>query len=49
MGKHFINWYLNGTQPAVTEDNVVFWYRSHWKNDACTQGLRCVPISPIMP
>ncbi|EJD55044.1 glycoside hydrolase family 71 protein [Auricularia subglabra TFB-10046 SS5] len=40
MGKHFVQWYKTGSQPAVAQDNVVFWYRSHWKNDQCSQGLR---------
>ncbi|VDC04449.1 unnamed protein product [Peniophora sp. CBMAI 1063] len=33
--QHYISWYLNGTEPAVTKDQIVVWYRLHPKTSVC--------------
>ncbi|KAG8683076.1 hypothetical protein FRC09_016316, partial [Ceratobasidium sp. 395] len=35
---YYIKWYKNGSAPAVTADQIVFWYRSHPKAVTCSQG-----------
>jgi glucan endo-1,3-alpha-glucosidase len=32
LNKFYINWYKSGSQPAVTTDNVYFFYRTHPKD-----------------
>ncbi|KAK5163092.1 hypothetical protein LTR04_002734 [Oleoguttula sp. CCFEE 6159] len=39
MAKYYIAWYKTGTPPAIEQDQVVFWYRTHPKNAACNLGL----------
>ncbi|VDC04446.1 unnamed protein product [Peniophora sp. CBMAI 1063] len=34
--KHYISWYLTGTEPAVSTDQVVVWYRLHPKAAVCS-------------
>ncbi|KZV73756.1 glycoside hydrolase family 71 protein [Peniophora sp. CONT] len=34
--KHYISWYMKGTEPAVATDQVVVWYRLHPKAAACS-------------
>ncbi|KAF8596299.1 glycoside hydrolase family 71 protein [Ceratobasidium sp. AG-I] len=38
VAQYYIKWYKNGSAPAVTNDQVVFWYRSHPKAVTCSQG-----------
>jgi len=36
--QHYIQWWKTETEPAVTNDTVVFWYRIHPKNVTCSTG-----------
>jgi len=38
VAQYFISWYKNGVAPAITDDTVVFWYRSHPKAITCSSG-----------
>jgi glucan endo-1,3-alpha-glucosidase len=32
LNAYFISWFKNGTQPAITEDQLFYFYRTHSKN-----------------
>lgn len=36
--KYYIDWWKQGKQPEVTQDQVVYWYRVHAKDAQCDQG-----------
>jgi len=36
VAKHYINWYLSGTEPSIETDQVVVWYRLHPKGAVCS-------------
>ncbi|KAG8748618.1 hypothetical protein FRC10_000009 [Ceratobasidium sp. 414] len=38
IAQYYIKWYKTGSAPAITNDQIVFWYRSHPKAVACSQG-----------
>ncbi|KAJ3899887.1 glycoside hydrolase family 71 protein [Lentinula edodes] len=38
MAQYYISWYKNGVAPAITEDQVVYWYRAYPKAIACSEG-----------
>jgi len=38
MAQYYISWYKNGVAPAITKDQVIFWYRSHPKAAVCSSG-----------
>ncbi|KZT10864.1 glycoside hydrolase family 71 protein [Laetiporus sulphureus 93-53] len=38
VAEHFISWYKTATEPTVTDDQVIFWYRAHPKNITCSIG-----------
>lgn len=38
VAKYYISWWKNGTPPAITTDQVVYWYRIHPKATVCTGG-----------
>lgn len=38
MAKYYIGWWKTGSRPAVTQDQVVFWHRTHPKNAICSSG-----------
>ncbi|KAB5596549.1 hypothetical protein CTheo_186 [Ceratobasidium theobromae] len=40
VADYYIEWYKNGNAPVVTNDQIVFWYRSHPKGVSCSQGDR---------
>ncbi|EIN07586.1 glycoside hydrolase family 71 protein [Punctularia strigosozonata HHB-11173 SS5] len=35
VAQYFISWYKTGSAPAVSDDQIVFWYRAHPKVAAC--------------
>ncbi|KZT25212.1 glycoside hydrolase family 71 protein [Neolentinus lepideus HHB14362 ss-1] len=39
VAQYYISYYKNNAAPTVTNDTVVFWYRSHPKNVTCSGGL----------
>jgi len=39
VAQHFIQWYKTGSEPAVTDDSIVFWYRTHPKGVSCSSGV----------
>lgn len=38
IAKYYISWWKNGVAPAITMDQVVYWYRIHPKATVCTGG-----------
>ncbi|KZO90364.1 glycoside hydrolase family 71 protein [Calocera viscosa TUFC12733] len=38
VAQYFIPWYRTGQAPPITDDQVIFWYRSHPKDVTCAQG-----------
>ncbi|KAE9402282.1 glycoside hydrolase family 71 protein [Gymnopus androsaceus JB14] len=38
MAQYYISWYKTGTAPAITEDQVVYWYRAYPKAITCSEG-----------
>ena len=38
IAKYYISWWKNGSPPAITEDQVVFWHRIHPKATICEGG-----------
>jgi len=38
IAKYYISWWKNGKAPAITADQVVFWYRLHPKGLTCSQS-----------
>ncbi|KAF7318311.1 hypothetical protein HMN09_00339900 [Mycena chlorophos] len=38
VAQYYISWYKTGSAPAVTDDTIVFWYRSHPKDVTCSGG-----------
>ncbi|EMC93240.1 glycoside hydrolase family 71 protein [Baudoinia panamericana UAMH 10762] len=38
IAKYYLHWWKNGSPPAITEDQVVFWHRVHPKDAVCTGG-----------
>ena len=37
MAKYYIAWWKNGSKPAITQDQVVYWYRVHPAAATCSQ------------
>ena len=46
--KYYISWWKNGKRPAITEDQVVFWYRVHSKDAQCNQGSSVIRNSDMV-
>ncbi|KAI5888703.1 glycoside hydrolase family 71 protein [Schizophyllum commune H4-8] len=38
VAKYYIAWYKTGSKPTLTEDTVVYWYRTHPKGVSCSGG-----------
>lgn len=38
IAKYYISWWKTGKAPAITMDQVVYWYRLHPKAAVCTGG-----------
>ncbi|KAK3678381.1 hypothetical protein LTR78_001678 [Recurvomyces mirabilis] len=38
IAKYYISWWKNGSPPAITMDQVVFWHRIHPKGATCSGG-----------
>ncbi|KAH7918065.1 glycoside hydrolase family 71 protein [Leucogyrophana mollusca] len=38
VAQYYISYYKDGTAPAITTDEVVFWYRAYPKNITCSTG-----------
>lgn len=38
IAKYYISWWKTGKAPAITMDQVVFWYRVHPKDASCPMG-----------
>ena len=38
IAKYYISWWKNGSPPAITQDQVVFWHRVHPKGAICSGG-----------
>ncbi|KAH9812189.1 glycoside hydrolase family 71 protein [Teratosphaeria destructans] len=38
IAKYYISWWKNGSPPAITQDQVVYWHRVHPKASICTGG-----------
>ena len=38
MAKYYLTWWKNGSPPAITMDQVVYWYRVHPKASTCLGG-----------
>lgn len=38
VAQYYISWYKNGSKPVLTEDTVVYWYRTHPKGVSCSGG-----------
>jgi glucan endo-1,3-alpha-glucosidase len=38
IAKYYISWWKNGSPPAITMDQVVYWHRVHPKAAVCTGG-----------
>ncbi|KAL1688607.1 glycoside hydrolase family 71 protein [Schizophyllum commune] len=38
VAKYYIAWYKTGSKPTLTEDTVVYWYRTHPKGVSCFGG-----------
>ncbi|KAK7693520.1 hypothetical protein QCA50_003088 [Cerrena zonata] len=39
VANYYIQWYKTGSPPAIQNDQVVFWYRSHPKAVTCSGGF----------
>jgi glucan endo-1,3-alpha-glucosidase len=42
MANYYLNWWKNGEAPAITKDQVVYWYRVHPKAASCSGGASTV-------
>jgi len=42
--KYYAQWYRKGVQPAVTKDELIYFYRTHAKNLVATNDKRQTPI-----
>ncbi|KAJ3840950.1 glycoside hydrolase family 71 protein [Lentinula raphanica] len=38
IAQYYITWYKTGSAPAITEDQVVYWYRAYPKAITCSEG-----------
>ncbi|KAJ3985552.1 glycoside hydrolase family 71 protein [Lentinula detonsa] len=38
IAQYYISWYKTGSVPAITEDQVVYWYRAYPKAITCSEG-----------
>ncbi|KAK3704691.1 hypothetical protein LTR37_013665 [Vermiconidia calcicola] len=38
IAKYYISWWKTGKAPKITKDRVVYWYRVHPKDAACSGG-----------
>jgi len=38
--QYYISWYLTGVKPTITEDKIIYWYRTHPKAAQCSGGWR---------
>ncbi|KAL1747389.1 glycoside hydrolase family 71 protein [Schizophyllum fasciatum] len=38
VAQYYISWYKNGSKPTLTEDTLVYWYRTHPKGVTCSGG-----------
>ncbi|KAL9074635.1 MAG: hypothetical protein Q9157_004334 [Trypethelium eluteriae] len=38
IADYYINWYKSGSPPDITQDQVVYWYRTHPKDATCNGG-----------
>ncbi|KAI9659427.1 MAG: hypothetical protein M1821_001685 [Bathelium mastoideum] len=38
IADYYISWYKSGSAPAITQDQVVYWYRRHPKSASCSGG-----------
>jgi glucan endo-1,3-alpha-glucosidase len=48
IAKYYISWWKNGNKPAITKDQVVFWYRVHQRDAECSQGSRKIRNSDLV-
>ncbi|KAI0696170.1 glycoside hydrolase family 71 protein [Cytidiella melzeri] len=49
VAQYYISWYKTDTQPTITEDQVVFWYRKNPKGAVCTGGVTAPPRNANFP
>ena len=43
LGRYFIDWYRTGTRPAITKDQLFYFYRTHPKDAVATND----PLGPV--
>lgn len=49
IAKYYISWWKTGKAPAITMDQVVFWYRTHPKDASCYYGSSTPVRNKDMP
>ncbi|KAK5133810.1 hypothetical protein LTR08_007240 [Meristemomyces frigidus] len=49
VAKYYISWWKNGSPPAITMDQVVFWHRIHPKATECSGGSSTAVRNAAMP